>query len=175
MKDRIPTKPGRVKLTPSGDGENYYILERADEPSETGTPLNKASLLSDATAALMGLTGADPTVNDALASVGGRFTMVKTGAVPPGLAVEAKSGDIYIEDGGTGGRFGRSRHPGSDGRVYLQHTLCERFRHLSGRQQCRLGSPQGIGQEIPRYGETGPCRITGNPQRAVGVVCLLQR
>ena len=104
MKDRIPTKPGRVKLTPSGDGENYYILERADEPSETGTPLNKASLLSDATAALMGLTGADPTVNDALASVGGRFTMVKTGAVPPGLAVEAKRGDIYIEDGGTGGR-----------------------------------------------------------------------
>ena len=104
MKDRIPTKPGRVKLTPSGDGENYYILERADEPSEAGTPLNKASLLSDATAALMGLTGADPTVNDALASVGGQFTMVKTGAVPPGPAVEAKRGDIYIEDGGTGGR-----------------------------------------------------------------------
>ncbi|MBQ3860838.1 MAG: hypothetical protein II779_09930 [Clostridia bacterium] len=104
MKDRIPTKPGRVKLTPSGDGENYYILERADEPSEAGTPLNKASLLSDATAALMGLTGADPTVNDALASVGGRFTMVKTGAVPPGPAVEAKRGDVYIEDGGTGGR-----------------------------------------------------------------------
>lgn len=56
MKDRIPTYPGRVKLTPvSGD---IYDIERADQPTEVGTPLNKASLLKDATAALFGLTSA---------------------------------------------------------------------------------------------------------------------
>ena len=105
MKDRIPTKPGRVRLTPSADGEDLFVLERADEPSQEGTPLNKASLLSDATAALMGLEQADPTVDDALASVGNRFTMVRTGTAAPGLSTEAKRGDIYIEDaGGAAGR-----------------------------------------------------------------------
>ena len=54
MKDRIPTYPGRVKLTQVSG--NIYDLERADQPSEAGTPLNKASLLKDATAALFGLT-----------------------------------------------------------------------------------------------------------------------
>lgn len=54
MKDRIPTYPGRVKLTQVSG--NIYDMERADQPSEAGTPLNKASLLKDATAALYGLT-----------------------------------------------------------------------------------------------------------------------
>ena len=103
MKDRIPTKPGRMKLTPSADGDDLFVLERADAPSQEGTPLNKASLLSDATAALFGLSG-DPTVNDALATVGNGFTMVRTGAAAPGLGTTAKRGDVYIEDSGTGAR-----------------------------------------------------------------------
>lgn len=54
MKDRVPTYPGRVQLTlVSGD---VYDLTRADQPTEAGTPLNKATLLKDATAALYGLT-----------------------------------------------------------------------------------------------------------------------
>lgn len=59
MYDRIPTKPGRVKITPEGGQPPYYaVMEMADDPSVVGTPLNKATLLSDATAALVGL-GAD--------------------------------------------------------------------------------------------------------------------
>lgn len=102
MKDRIPTKPGRVQLVPSPEGDDLFIFTRADEPSQVGTPLNKASLLSDATAALMGLTQEDPTVDDAFASIGGRFSMVRSGTTPPGLTTEGKRGDIYVEDpGGT--------------------------------------------------------------------------
>ena len=40
--DRVPTLPGRVKLTKEDGTEEYVTWERADEPTETGTPINKA-------------------------------------------------------------------------------------------------------------------------------------
>ena len=40
--DRIPTYPGRVKLTPVSGQTNTYDLVRADQPIEAGTPINKA-------------------------------------------------------------------------------------------------------------------------------------
>jgi len=45
MKDRVPTYPGRVSLTPLGN--NLYTLARADDPTEDGTKLSKVNLLSD--------------------------------------------------------------------------------------------------------------------------------
>ena len=68
MKDRVPTYPGRVRLIPVAGQENTYDIVRADEPQQEGTPLNKATLLDDATAEKLGLTG-DPTVNQALAGI----------------------------------------------------------------------------------------------------------
>ena len=55
---------------------NVYDLTRADEPTQEGTPLNKASLLQDDTAALLALEQEDPTVNDALyaLAIGGLTT-----------------------------------------------------------------------------------------------------
>ena len=44
MKDRIPQYPGRVQLTPVAGMTNIYDLLRADQPTEAGMPLNKASL-----------------------------------------------------------------------------------------------------------------------------------
>lgn len=100
MKDRIPTYPGRVRLVPVTGETDLYTLTRADEPTQEGTPLNKNSLLKDSTAAAMELTGEDPTVDDALASIAGRFTMVRSGTTAPDASTEAKRGDIYIEDDG---------------------------------------------------------------------------
>ncbi len=40
--DRVPTYPGRVKLTPVSGQANTYDMVRADEPIEEGTPINKA-------------------------------------------------------------------------------------------------------------------------------------
>lgn len=48
MKDRVPTQPGRVKLTHADGTSEYAMLERADEPTQTGTPINKATLFSSA-------------------------------------------------------------------------------------------------------------------------------
>lgn len=68
MKDRVPKYPGRVKITHADGTSEYVTLERADEPvsGNEGTPLNKATLLSDDTAAQLKLTSDDPTVDDAL-------------------------------------------------------------------------------------------------------------
>lgn len=69
MQDRIPLYPGRVKMTPVAGQANTYDMVRADDPTQAGTPLNKATLLKDATAALFGLgTGAVP--DDVLAELG---------------------------------------------------------------------------------------------------------
>ena len=40
--DRVPTYPGRVRLTPVAGQSNVYDLVRADQPTEVGTALNAA-------------------------------------------------------------------------------------------------------------------------------------
>lgn len=57
MKDRVPGSPGRVLITPEGGGAAFYAtMARADNPIQEGDPLNKATLLTDETAALFGLS-----------------------------------------------------------------------------------------------------------------------
>lgn len=43
FKDRVPTYPGRVTLTPVPGQENVYDMTRSDEPVELGTALDKAT------------------------------------------------------------------------------------------------------------------------------------
>lgn len=69
MQDRIPLYPGRVKMTPVAGQANTYDMVRADDPTQAGTPLNKASLLKDATAALYGLTSS-AVPDDIFAAIG---------------------------------------------------------------------------------------------------------
>lgn len=69
MVDRIPLYPGRVKMTPVAGQANTYDMTRADDPTQAGTPLNKATLLKDATAALYGL-GESAVPDDVLAALG---------------------------------------------------------------------------------------------------------
>ena len=85
MKDRVPTHAGRVQLVPVQGETNIYDMTRADDPTQEGTPLNKANILPDATAALLGLTG-DPALKDALNALG---------------AIQIQTGD-YTGDGSYG-------------------------------------------------------------------------
>lgn len=55
MRDRVPTYPGRVVLTPVAGQPNTYDMTRADEPTQIGDPLNKANLLQDTVAQMFGL------------------------------------------------------------------------------------------------------------------------
>lgn len=55
MKDRACKYPGRVKLVPVDAANGIYDMIRADEPTQTGDPLNKNTFLTDETAALFGM------------------------------------------------------------------------------------------------------------------------
>lgn len=68
MQDRVSLYPGRVKLEPVAGQANTYDLTRADQPTQEGTPINKASLLKDSTAALLGL-GTDAVPDDAFVAL----------------------------------------------------------------------------------------------------------
>lgn len=56
MKDRQPTNAGRVQLVPVAGQTNIYDMTMADGATEQGTALNKANLLSDATAELFNMS-----------------------------------------------------------------------------------------------------------------------
>ena len=69
MQDRVPLYPGRVTMTPVAGQANTFDMVRADDPTQEGTPMNKATFLKDATAAMYGLgTGAVP--DDVLSFLG---------------------------------------------------------------------------------------------------------
>lgn len=73
MKDRIVQYPNRYKLMPvSGQTNTYDMVRVTGAITEEGTPLNKANLLTDATASAMGLTSVNPTVNDAFMLLGSK-------------------------------------------------------------------------------------------------------
>ncbi len=55
MQDRVPVNAGRVRMTPVAGQTNVFDMQMADGASIIGTPLNKATFLKDATAALYGL------------------------------------------------------------------------------------------------------------------------
>lgn len=79
MQDRVPLHPGRVKLAPVAGEENTFDMTRADEPTQEGTPLNKATLLQDWTAALYGL-GTDATPDDVFFEMAPRVGDIKATA-----------------------------------------------------------------------------------------------
>ena len=56
MQDRVSANPGRVLITPESGDAYYATITRADNPSVEGTPINKNTLLKDATASLYGLS-----------------------------------------------------------------------------------------------------------------------
>lgn len=88
MKDRVPVNPGRVLITPENGIAAYYAtMTRADNSTQEGTPLNKNSLLKDATAALFGL-GTDALPDDVLRKIASDI---------PNLYVWKKTGASYVE------------------------------------------------------------------------------
>ena len=94
MQDRVPLYPGRVTLTPVSGQANTYDLTRADQPTQEGTPLNKANLLKDATAALFGKTNAavpDDILSllskSMMAQVTGKYTKTTIGTIAVGKTI----------------------------------------------------------------------------------------
>ena len=81
MQDRVSLHPGRVKLMPVAGQENTYDMVRADSPTQEGTPLNKDTLLKDATAALFGL-GADAVPDGVFVALTECFAQILVTTIP---------------------------------------------------------------------------------------------
>lgn len=108
FKDRVPTKLGRVKITPENGGTPYYaVVERADEPSVAGTPLSAANL--NAAQETLIYTGAstnstwkriyiDPNGNDNNAGTAAAPMKTISGAIHK-WAKWHKYMDIFLNDG----------------------------------------------------------------------------
>lgn len=91
MQDRVPLYPGRVKLTPVSGQENTYDMVRADEPTQEGDPLSKATFLKDATAALFGL-GANAVPDDVFRTLGAELRVT----TEAGTVVTASKDNITV-------------------------------------------------------------------------------
>lgn len=66
VKDRVSTYPGRVKLTRADGSSEYVTLERADSPTQEGTPINKAlfdSIVADLDGKANMINGEVPTAS----------------------------------------------------------------------------------------------------------------
>lgn len=91
-----------MRLTPVEGQPNVYDREWADEPQQAGTPLNKASLLSDAVAALLRLSQDDPTVNDAFGAIATHFSQVVVENRAPGAEDAGYQGYIWFDTSAEG-------------------------------------------------------------------------
>lgn len=100
MRDRIPVDPGRVKMTRSDGTFEYVTLERADNPTQEGTPLNKALL--DYAVAACGVTAGTATALTLDDAFGG-FTLVDGAKVNFRLHV-ASGANPTLNVNGTGAK-----------------------------------------------------------------------
>jgi hypothetical protein len=96
MKDRNAANPNRYLVTPETGSPYYATIQRADNPTEEGTPYNKISVLRDATATALGLTAAavpDDAFNAVAAKLNalGSSSSVTFGTVTAGTVI----GGVY--------------------------------------------------------------------------------
>lgn len=106
FKDRVPTYPGRVEIEPVEGAVNTYTMKRADEPTEEGTPLDKATFNSITQSRLTGryypLTVTREVymslpLDGVLPSVGG-WTVDSTGKVATKSAYRIEASSISVSD-----------------------------------------------------------------------------
>lgn len=92
MQDRVSLHPGRVKLTPVAGQENTFDLVRADQPTQEGTQLNKATLLKDSTEISLFGKAANRTVDEAFAWIAGLLNLIKADMAAITLTVQDTNG-----------------------------------------------------------------------------------
>ena len=106
--DRVPSKLGRIKITPENGGSPYYaVIERADEPTTEGTPLSAANLnaaqepwifLNESSASTARSVYLSPTGNDNNAGTAASPMATIKGSLRK-FAKWHKALDLYLADG----------------------------------------------------------------------------
>lgn len=99
MMDRVVQFPHRYKAVKVAGEENVFdFVPMPGVTTEVGTPLNKATLLSDDTANVYGLSGSDATVNNALLRIAavGEFKTLQDTDFPSGQKTTSKIIELPI-------------------------------------------------------------------------------
>ena len=107
--DRVPSKQGRVKITPENGGTPYYaIMERADEPSVAGSSLSAANLNAAQETLAYSTTDGAHTIKRVYVATNGKDSNNGNSTSTPMASVRAairkyakwhKYMDIYMLDG----------------------------------------------------------------------------
>lgn len=106
--DRVPSKLGRVRISPENGGAAYYaVVERADEPAVAGTPLSAANLNAAQESLVYSSSTGTSTWKGVYLSPTGKDTNAGTAASPMATVRGAirkyakwhKAMDIYLADG----------------------------------------------------------------------------
>ena len=128
MQDRIPGKPNRKKITYEDGTIQYATVEYADEPIAEGTPINKATLLQDDTAAALAL-GDNPTVDDALKKIStgycSRIDYTIRGQGAKQIISSTEKRAVVAAPYGTDGVFFTARNPTKTYWMKSDQTLTE--------------------------------------------------
>lgn len=113
MEDRIPTpgQEGRVLITPEDGSAPYYAtLTMADNPTNPGTPLNKETLLQDATETALFGSANNRTVDQAFRGIANKLDLIMGDQASITVTVTDQAGHpvtqvlvngVYGEDGST--------------------------------------------------------------------------
>lgn len=117
MRDRQPTQPGRVKITPENGDAYYAVVEMADEPTELGTPPIKENLLRDETESALFGFARDRTVNDAFFGIASKLKLISADMASITLTVKSASGNALsgVQINGAYDENGAALITGSDG------------------------------------------------------------
>ena len=113
MEDRIPTpgQEGRMLITPEDGSAPYYAkITMADNPTNPGTPLNKETLLQDATETALFGSANNRTVDDAFRGIANKIDLIMGDQAAITVTVTDQAGHpvthvlvngVYGEDGST--------------------------------------------------------------------------
>lgn len=110
MEDRTPKYPGRIKLTPVPGQADTYDMIRADEATQAGTPMNKATFLKDTTAALFEM-GADAVPDEIFQKIRAIFNDVDVdinGLNNSIITLERAKAQVYVGSYVGTGTYGES-------------------------------------------------------------------
>lgn len=103
FKDRIPTHAGRIKLTPVSGQPDTFTMERADDPTEEGTPIDKATLESIIKSRLTGRFYLPEVARIEVGTVDSIINPIPASGWINVTATAAKNGDYEVKASGSGG------------------------------------------------------------------------
>lgn len=127
MRDRLPGKPGRVRMTFEDGTEVLVTIQRADEPAVEGSAYNKKNVLPDELCDLLGIDRVASEPKDAFPALLGL-------AVPP----TAYGSDLYL--------YITGRHPILNAHAYNDYPMWEfkKVKDRMGRNISLTGDAQTI-------------------------------